>query len=89
MRTYNKSALKFLLAAAFSFATPLSVLADCSSDIDKVEAAIVKASEYGIDVTTAEKMRELLDDANAEKNKGDEAKCQELIDQAKYIGNVD
>ncbi|MHA7777216.1 hypothetical protein [Roseibium sp. M-1] len=79
-------AIVFVVVAITS---PLVALADCSADIDKVENAIVNAQEQGIAETTAEQMRELLENANAERKKGDEAKCQEIINQAKYIGNVD
>jgi len=70
-------------------AVPGVALADCKADISKVEYAIVHANRSGIDEFTVEKMRVLLDDANKERKAGNEAKCQELINQAKYIGNVE
>jgi hypothetical protein len=84
-----RSSIRTMVFAAFSIASPLYAQADCASDIDKVENAIVNAEQLGIAETTAEQMRELLENANSERKKGDEAKCQEIINQAKYIGNVD
>lgn len=66
-----------------------SASATCAQDISKVEYAIDHAKRTGIDITVAEKMRALLEDANKERKSGNEQKCQELIDQAKYIGNVE
>ncbi|CTQ51798.1 hypothetical protein LP7551_00311 [Roseibium album] len=76
-----------LVSALFVLA-PTYAHADCKSDISKVEYAIDHLNRSGIDLLTAEKMRALLDDANKERKAGNEAKCQELIDQAKYMGNV-
>ena len=89
MRNFSTFGPKILMATTFLISAPLSAFADCSADIDKVENAVVKAKEMGIAETTAEEMRVLLDNANAERKKGDEAKCQEIIDQAKTMGNVD
>ncbi|MBO6507634.1 MAG: hypothetical protein JJ866_17615 [Roseibium sp.] len=67
---------------------PTLAHADCKKDISKVEYAIDHLNRSGIDLMTAEKMRALLQDANKARKAGDEAKCQKLIDQAKYMGNV-
>lgn len=77
------------LAVGTAFVSPAVALTDCQSDIDKVEYAIDKLGESNIDATTAEKMRALLDEANKAKKDENEPQCQELINQAKYIGNVD
>lgn len=89
MTKHLNSVSKAVLVIGVLMAAPVSALADCSSDIDKVEEAVFKAKENDIAETTAEQMRVLLDNANEEKKKGEEAKCQELINQAKQIGNVD
>ncbi|MES0810552.1 hypothetical protein ABLO27_13810 [Roseibium sp. SCPC15] len=77
------------LATAFVLVAPANALADCAADISKVEFAIDHVNRSGIDTVTAEKMRALLEDANKERKAGNEAKCQELINQAKYMGNVE
>ena len=89
MSNLIQSGIGAIVFVVVAITSPFIALADCSTDIDKVENAIVNAQQQGIAETTAEQMRELLDNANAEREKGDEAKCQELINQAKYIGNVD
>jgi hypothetical protein len=76
------------LVSALCVLAPTYAYADCKSDISKVEYAIDHLNRSGIDLLTAEKMRALLEDANKERKAGNEAKCQELIDQAKYMGNV-
>jgi predicted peroxiredoxin len=63
--------------------------ASCEQDISKVEYAIDHAKRTGIDITVAERMRALLEDAHKERKAGNEQKCQELIDQAKSMGNVE
>ncbi|MXN64222.1 hypothetical protein GR183_04850 [Stappia sp. GBMRC 2046] len=78
-----------LTCSAFMIAAPAIALADCAEDIDKVERALGTPGDYGIDVTTAESMRVLLDQANEKRRDGDEAACQELINQAKQMGNVE
>lgn len=78
--------LYFFLALT---AAPALAFADCKADISKVEYAIDHAKRTGIDITDAEKMRALLDDANKERKAGNETKCQELIDQAKSIGSIE
>ncbi|WP_156510596.1 hypothetical protein [Labrenzia sp. OB1] len=78
-----------VLAMVLAFGVPATALADCASDIDKVENAIDNTERSGIDVTVAEKMRVLLDEATKEHRAGNEAKCQDLINQAKYMGNVE
>ncbi len=77
------------VCATFVIATPTLSYADCTSDIDKVEEALGRPSENGIDTTTADTMRQLLDQADEQRKAGDEAKCQELINQAKAMGNVE
>jgi len=77
------------LAFGMAFALPAAALADCQSDIDKVEYAIDHLGESSIDTLTAEKMRALLDEATKAKRDGNESQCQELINQAKYMGNVE
>lgn len=78
-----------LMAAAFVIATPTFAFADCNADIDKVEATLTRADDNGIDFETAGKMRALLEKAYEEHRKGDEAACQELIDQAKSMGAIE
>ncbi|MET1410928.1 hypothetical protein ABVF61_01605 [Roseibium sp. HPY-6] len=68
---------------------PATASADCKADISKVEYAIDHAKRVGIEVTTAERMRALLQDANKERKAGNEQKCQELINEAKNMGNVE
>lgn len=76
-------------ATVLAFGVPTVALADCAADIDKVENAIDNTERSGIDVTVAEKMRVLLDEATKEHRAGNEAKCQDLINQAKYMGDVE
>lgn len=78
-----------ILAAGFLLTGTAAAFADCQADIDKVENAVVHSEREGIDITVAEKMRALLEEANKERRAGNEAKCQELINQAKYIGDVE
>ncbi|EAV42926.1 hypothetical protein SIAM614_16317 [Stappia aggregata IAM 12614] len=78
-----------ILAAGFMLTGMTAASADCQADIDKVENAVVHSEREGIDITVAEKMRALLEEANKERRAGNEAKCQELINQAKYIGDVE
>ncbi|WP_417675161.1 hypothetical protein [Roseibium sp.] len=80
---------KILMAAAFVIAAPTVALADCTSDIDKVEATLGRADSNGIDFETGNQMRALLEKAYEEHRKGNEAACQELIDQAKSMGGVE
>jgi uncharacterized membrane protein (DUF106 family) len=89
MTKHLSSVSKVIMVMGVLIAAPMSALADCSTDIDKVEAAVFKAQENGIAETTAEQMRALLDEANEEKKKGDEAKCQELINQAMQMGDIE
>ncbi|MCV0425434.1 MAG: hypothetical protein K5905_08165 [Roseibium sp.] len=89
MTRLTGSISKMLLVSAFVVAVPAMAAADCAADISKVEYAIDHTERSGIDTITAEKMRALLEDANQERKAGNEAKCQELINQAKYIGNVE
>lgn len=77
------------VCTTFLIATPTMSFADCQADIDKVEEALGRSSDNGIDQTTADTMRQLLDQADEQQEKGDEAKCQELINQAKAMGNVE
>ncbi|PVB59552.1 hypothetical protein DCO57_21745 [Labrenzia sp. 011] len=74
---------------ALALGWPTLALADCAADIDKVENAIDNSVRSQIDMTVAEKMRVLLDEATKEHRAGNEAKCQDLINQAKYMGNVE
>ena len=83
----TKLAFLFLPGLLVALA-PVAALADCKSDISKVENAIDHQNRSGIDQITAEKMRALLQDANKERKAGNEAKCQELINQAKYLGDL-
>lgn len=83
----TKLAFLFLPGLLVALA-PAAALADCKSDISKVEYAIDHLNRSGIDQVTAEKMRALLQDANKERKAGNEAKCQELINQAKYLGDL-
>ncbi len=80
-----------LLACSGLFLVSLShnAMATCAADIDKVEYAIEQAKREGIDITDAERMRALLVDANKERKAGNEKKCQELINEAKRMGNVE
>lgn len=80
-----------LLACSALFTVSLShtAMADCAADISKVEYAIDHAKRTGIDITDAERMRALLEDANKERKAGNEKKCQELINEAKRMGNVE
>ena len=80
----GSAALALILVTA-----PTAVMAECSKDISKVEHAVDHHQREGIDITVAEKMRALLQEANKERKAGNEAKCQELIDQAKYMGGVE
>ncbi|GAB2183062.1 hypothetical protein [Roseibium sp. LAB1] len=84
---------KWLFGASIAVASVTvgahGALADCQADIDKVENAVTHSERDGIDITVVEKMRALLDEANKERHAGNEAKCQELINQAKYIGDVE
>ena len=89
MARQTGSISKMLLATAVLIVAPSFALADCAADISKVEYAIDHTERSGIDTITAEKMRAFLEDANQERKSGNEAKCQELINQAKYIGNVE
>jgi len=86
-------ALKVAAAAAAlvltNVAATTAVFAECGTDIDKVEYAVDHSQREGIDITVAERMRALLDEANKERKAGNEKKCQELIDQAKYMGGVE
>ena len=52
---------KILMAAAFVIAAPTVALADCTSDIDKVEATLGRADSNGIDFETGNQMRALLE----------------------------
>lgn len=87
----NRSILQSLVACcAITIAFwPAAARADCKADISKVEYAIDHAKRVGIEVTTAERMRALLQDANKERKAGNEQKCQELINEAKNMGNVE
>lgn len=78
-----------LLAAATLACATGSAFADCQADIDKVERAVTNPGRAGIDETVVMQMRELLDDAVKEHRAGNESKCQELIDKAKFMGNVE
>lgn len=80
---------KILLAAAVAIAAPTFALADCKSDIDKVEATLGRADSNGIDFETANQMRALLEKAYEAHRQGNEAVCQDLIDQAKSMGGVE
>jgi hypothetical protein len=82
-------AIKLLLAAVVVVATPAIAFADCNADIDKVEATLGRADSNGIDFETANQMRALLEKAYQEHRQGNEAACQELIDQAKSMGGVE
>ena len=75
MSNLIQSGIGAIVFVVVAITSPCIALADCSTDIDKVENAIVNAQQQGIAETTAEQMRELLDNANAEREKGDEAKC--------------
>ena len=77
-----------LLLSFAVLGAPTTAFADCKSDISKVEYAIDHLNRSGIDQLTAEKMRALLQDANKERKAGNETKCQELINQAKRLGDV-
>ncbi|MCK7614501.1 hypothetical protein [Roseibium sediminicola] len=77
------------LTALIMVAAPTAAGAECSKDIDKVEYAVDHSEREGIDITVAERMRALLEEANKERKAGNEAKCQELIDQAKAMGGVE
>jgi|GEM_PF-2911787 len=82
--------LRLLVLASTPFLAGASAaLADCNADIDKVEYAVDNHEREGIDITIAEQMRALLEEAYKEHRAGNEAKCQELIDKAKYIGDVE
>ena len=61
-----------LLACSTLFLISLShnAMADCAADISKVEYAIDHAKRTGIDITDAERMRALLEDANKERKAG-------------------
>jgi hypothetical protein len=78
-----------MLAVPPVLAGTSAALADCKADIDKVEYAADNHEREGIDITIAEQMRALLEEAYKEHRAGNEAKCQELIDKAKYIGDVE
>jgi len=85
----SKSLLSAAAFAALLVAAPAIAQADCNEDIDKVEAAVAGADRLDLDSGTVDQMRQLLDQANEALKGGDEAKCQELIDQAKSLGGVD
>jgi hypothetical protein len=87
IRTWNVRAGAALFALSV-VAAPTAAVAECSKDIDKVEYAVDHSQREGIDITIAERMRALLEEANKERKAGNEAKCQELIDQAKNMGGV-
>ncbi|NRG19126.1 hypothetical protein HPQ64_15650 [Rhizobiales bacterium] len=89
MPGYTKKLAIFLGCSAFIIAAPVFALADCAEDIDKVERALGQAGDSGIDETTADTMRQLLDQANEQRRDGNEEQCQELINQAKQMGNVE
>ncbi|MHA7772348.1 hypothetical protein [Roseibium sp. M-1] len=89
MRKAVPMSLKAGLGALFMLTSANAALADCQADIDKVEYAADNHEREGIDITVAEQMRVLLQEATKEKREGNEAKCQELIDKAKYIGDVE
>ncbi|MBN9671009.1 hypothetical protein [Roseibium aggregatum] len=82
------SRVAFTCVAVLGF-TMSAALADCQADIDKVERAVSNPGRAGIDETVVMQMRELLDDAVKEHRAGNESKCQELIDKAKYMGAVE
>lgn len=89
MNNLFRNASKVLAAAAFVLTAGGSALADCQADIDKVERAIDHPERSDLDMGTEEQMRQILQTAVKEHRAGNEAKCQELINQAKYIGNVE
>lgn len=88
-KRFATGAAPVLSAGLLLLAVPATASADCSKDIDKVEYAVDHSQREGIDVTVAERMRALLEEANKARKAGDEKTCQKLIDQAKYMGNVD
>ncbi|WP_346900505.1 hypothetical protein [uncultured Roseibium sp.] len=80
---------RLLLAAAVMIVTPTFAFADCKADIDKVEATLGRADSNGIDFETGNQMRALLQKAYEAHRQGNEAVCQDLIDQAKSMGGVE
>ena len=89
MPVKSKNLVVAFACSAFMIAAPAIALADCAEDIDKVERALGTPGDYGIDVTTAETMPALLQQANEKRQAGSETECQELINQAKQMGNVE
>lgn len=89
MRLFSTRKALLACSAVFLAALTQNAMATCAADISKVEYAIDHAKRTGIDITDAERMRALLEDANKERKAGNEEKCQELIDQAKRMGNVE
>ncbi|NRG16091.1 hypothetical protein HPQ64_00125 [Rhizobiales bacterium] len=80
---------KIVLGSALILGTPALALADCAEDIDKVERALGNPGDNDLDETTMEQMRALMAQANEQREAGNEAQCQEIINQAKEIGGVD
>ncbi|MXN66933.1 hypothetical protein GR183_18625 [Stappia sp. GBMRC 2046] len=80
---------KIILGAVLIVGTPALALADCAEDIDKVERALGNPGDNDLDETTMEQMRALMAQANEQREAGNEAQCQEIINQAKEIGDVD
>ncbi|WP_421983484.1 hypothetical protein [Roseibium sp.] len=89
MRLISARTALYACSALFLAGLTQNAMATCAADISKVEYAIDHAKRTGIDITDAERMRALLEDANKERKAGNEKKCQELIDQAKRMGNVE
>ncbi|TYC56365.1 hypothetical protein FMN50_10635 [Rhodobacterales bacterium] len=75
-------------AAGMLFASN-AALADCQSDIDRVERFIDDPDANNLDMETDAQIRGVLEEAVKENRAGNEAKCQELINQAKQIGGVE
>ncbi|MBA5776156.1 hypothetical protein H2509_03355 [Stappia sp. F7233] len=89
MPKFPNTLVAALALASFTLGVPAIAYADCSEDIDKVEKAVEQASESGMDQSTADSVRQLLDRAVEQRSAGDEAQCQELINQAKAMANVE
>lgn len=80
-----------LLTLAVTATSVAPAFADCQSDIDKVEYAIDHSNLENLKGEGASEtsLRQLLEAAVKQKSAGDEAKCQDLIDKAKYMGNIE
>ncbi|MXN64179.1 hypothetical protein GR183_04630 [Stappia sp. GBMRC 2046] len=78
---------KIVLGAALIAGTPALALADCAEDIAKVETALGNADRQ-YEESQIETMSQLVTQAKQQHEAGNEEQCQETINQAMSLGEV-